>query len=445
MRRAARPPLAPGAAVVGLTLACWSPVLLGAFLNWDDWPVVVKNPYLTLRGWALLRWALTSTYNSCWQPVGWLLFAALRGAFGLRPIAFHAFNLLCHAAAAAGAYVLGWRLLAPAGRREAWAAAFGAAVFALHPIQSELLGLSSAPADALAATLIVWALAAFAFGRGGWALGLTLAAGSLRWLTALLIPAILALGLYPYRDPLGTARRARWILAVAPLTAVGMALAKKAEGFAPTTSPLAAWARAVALFLKSWVWPARLSPLYVLAEGRAPGGWPTAACALLALAALAAAFAARRRAPAAWPCALFCAASLLPTAMMSEGGRVFYHDRYGTFACLAVALALAGLARAALERPWGRVGGAVVVALLGAASFRQSGVYRDSETLWRAALAADPGEPLAYNRLGHALAVEEGKPCEALEAFRAQRRLDPSPLADDLVAAVGRLCDESRK
>jgi tetratricopeptide (TPR) repeat protein len=77
-----------------------------------------------------------------------------------------------------------------------------------------------------------------------------------------------------------------------------------------------------------------------------------------------------------------------------------------------VGAAVGGVIRAGARgvlRSWleGVVLGAVVlvVAALGAGSWRQSRVWHDSETLWRWAASVDPACALCYNNLGQALVI----------------------------------------
>ncbi len=429
MKSPARPPFWTGAGVVAATLLFWSPALFGRFLNWDDLPVLTANPSLTLPLPELVKWAFSTMRNSAYQPAGWLLLAALRRVFGLRPEPFHAFNLLAHAAAAAAAYALAWRLLA---RRDA--AAFSALAFSLHPMHVELLATASTPPDTLAAALVVAAVCASAYARDELSWVSAGAAAATRWLAAFAGPAVWALG------GAKAARRAWPLFAVGAVSALAMAWAKSASGFSAGFS-LSPVAGAAALFLTHLVFPIHLSPVYVLE--RAPSG------RLVFAAVTAAAFAARSRRPALWRAWLFAVFSIAPTALMSEGGRHFYHDRYGYFACLAAALCVGAALRAALEsRKWktpALAAAAVVVAALGAQASRQSAFYRDSTSLWTEAALAEPGEPLVFNRLGEALADERLQPCDAKAAFETQRRLEDSPEARAMVAQADALCRGAAK
>ena len=90
---------------------------------------------------------------------------------------------------------------------------------------------------------------------------------------------------------------------------------------------------------------------------------------------------------------------------------------------------------------------ALLLATLGAATWRQSGIYRDDETLFRETLARNPASALLHNNLGVALMRLPGRVPEAMAEFEAAVRLKPdSPDFHDnlglaLAAMPGRLPD----
>ena len=89
----------------------------------------------------------------------------------------------------------------------------------------------------------------------------------------------------------------------------------------------------------------------------------------------------------------------------------------------------------------------VLLGLLGVLSWRQSGIYRDTETLYRETLARNPGSWLAHNNLGDALLEIPGRRDEAIAHFEAALRLNPDfsdahgSLGNALQQIPGRLPD----
>ena len=66
----------------------------------------------------------------------------------------------------------------------------------------------------------------------------------------------------------------------------------------------------------------------------------------------------------------------------------------------------------------------VLLATLGATTFRQSGMYRDYETLFRATLARNPGSAFVHSNLGVIL-MSSDRETEAVTEFQAAVRLTP--------------------
>jgi Flp pilus assembly protein TadD len=162
------------------------------------------------------------------------------------------------------------------------------------------------------------------------------------------------------------------------------------------------------------IWPEKLAPLYELpARIRlldAEFLWPTvgviAVTAILLLG--------RKRLPGALAAWLHSIIVLAPVSGIAHAGHQLAHDRYSYLSGLGFAV-LAGTAVTWLgrQRARGRVSRwvlgtavtAMVLALagLGAGTWVQSRIWRDSESLWRSAVAAHPTCALCRQKLGSAL------------------------------------------
>ncbi len=81
---------------------------------------------------------------------------------------------------------------------------------------------------------------------------------------------------------------------------------------------------------------------------------------------------------------------------------------------------------------------AILATTLGAATWRQSGIYRDYETLFRASLARNPSSALLHNNLGIKLMLMPGRIPEAMAEFQAAVRLksDDPDFHDNLGLAL---------
>src|SRR5262245_13074011 len=66
----------------------------------------------------------------------------------------------------------------------------------------------------------------------------------------------------------------------------------------------------------------------------------------------------------------------------------------------------------------------LLLATLGVLSFRQSGMYRDMETLWRATIGRNPSSAMAHNNLGMLL-VQTDRLNEAMYYLQRAVTLNP--------------------
>lgn len=151
-----------------------------------------------------------------------------------------------------------------------------------------------------------------------------------------------------------------------------------------------------------------------------------------------------RRRPALLAAGLAYAASLLPVLGIAQVWRQFVAERYSYIACLGIALlgggALLEIARrrGAPSRP-ARVllpvaaPALALLVLLAALTARQVRVWRDSKTLWRAALAVDPDNYVALNNL----AIELTRKLKFDEANAAYTRACGAPRRSPARSARG--------
>lgn len=410
------PPWAAPAGVALISIAAWSPVLKGAFVNWDDAVLLGAQGWRGL-GVDNLAWMLGSRVNGTWQPLAWSVYAALYSLFGLWPPAFHAANLLVHAACAAVLCLILERL-----SKERAAAALGALLFALHPMQGEIAALSASLADALAALFCLLSVLFLLESRRRACLYAFLAACACRWTALVALPALWLLGLRPEGEKKLEARAAYLAAGVAiafNAWAKGAAGAATAGSFSPLAAPLAA-----VELLKRWVWPSGLLPVYPAAAG----GVPAAAGLAAALAITVAAWALRRKWPegaAAWAVLLF---ACVPPSF-SALKEFLPADRYAYLpsAALAGALAIGALRLSrrlpGLALPTAGLG--LALSLAGAlASRKRCAQFATGEAMWRSVLAAAPSDTLAHTRLASALQID-GRYEEAVAALKDLEKYDP--------------------
>lgn len=114
----------------------------------------------------------------------------------------------------------------------------------------------------------------------------------------------------------------------------------------------------------------------------------------------------------------------------SHHAAIFRADHFQYLASIGITAVLFGWVAAFLNRAsrtWRIIGYASCVALLitvATLTWRQSRLYRDSETMFRDVVAKNPGSPTAHNNLGSAL-TDRGETDEAIVQFRKALEIKP--------------------
>lgn len=131
---------------------------LGNGFVWDDRNVVMNNPALR-RVFPLSRFFVGEGLLRQ-RPMLSLSFALDYRLWGLNPFGFHLANLLLHALACLGVFLLGLHLSGSA--RAAWIASL---IFAIHPIHAEAVAALLGRSDLLAAVSGIWGFLSYAASR----------------------------------------------------------------------------------------------------------------------------------------------------------------------------------------------------------------------------------------------------------------------------------------
>ena len=464
-----------------LSVVAFLPALGGEFLAWDDDVNFLMNESYRGLGWPQIRWAFANVRMGHYIPLTWLSFSGSYVAGGMNPWGYHLVNLLIHAANAILLYLVARRLLAAArdGGRQAASrdalvavgAAAAALVFALHPLRVESVAWITERRDVLSGLFFLAAILAYLRGVEAGAdiaprwrtCSLVLfAAGLLSKASVMTLPAVLVLlDVYPLRRGALTWRRlvtekaAYWALALAG--GAGALVALRLSGLRIT--PYAAYgpeARAAMVaysfwfYPSTWVWPLRLSPMYELPAQLDPlsSRFVLPAIGLIAVTGLLVLL--RRRWPGGLTAWAYSALLLLPISGVVHAGSQLAHDRYSYLSGLGFALLAGGaitwIARAAADRrvsrpvAAGALGCAVAVGVvLGVGSWQQSRVWRDSETLWRWALEADPRCAICANNLA-TLFIDTDNPARLREGEQlARHAMVINPAYDSAYNTLGAL------
>lgn len=447
-----------------LTCLAFVPSLDGQFVNWDDLENFLKPTGWRGLGWAQLTWMWTTAWFAHYHPLTWMTLGLNYVLGGLNPWGYHAGNILIHGANAVVFFVVARQLMVAAGARDpraTWGAGVAALVFALHPLRVESVAWATERKDVLYAFFLLLSVSAYvrsvaAGGASGrrwrWASLAAFLASLLSKSAAMPLPVILlVLDVYPLRRVRLVGWRAVLLekvpyLVLSAATAV-VAYFAAAHGTAMTSyGDYGVVARTVllvhALVFQAWkfAWPVALSPLYEtpLIVDLFAGRFVLAIVAFVLVTIVCVVL--RRRAPgllAAWACW-----ALMIAIPVSGAVHVGYHlaaDRYTYVAGLGFNVLLgAGFAwlvqrHEERRRATGALGAiaagaAAVLILLGAMTWQQSKAWRNSETLWRTAIRAQPSCALCYSNLASAIA-DQGRHREAEAFYRQSIALRPTRAA----------------
>jgi Flp pilus assembly protein TadD len=447
------------------------PALAGEFLNWDDSTLFTKNLAYRGLGPAQLRWMFTTTLSGHYVPITWLTLSFNYVLGGMNPWGYHLLAILLHSLNACLFYLVAVRLLgaalSPAGATDVSAsqpvaadscmvragAALAALVFAIHPQRVESVAWITDRGTLVSGALYLLAVLGYLRAvtpgalRWRWWGVFSLAAFAAALLSkgmAISLPVtLLILDVYPL-----CRWRGRWLRAVGEKTpyAVVAILGAAVILFARTRgSQLSTFtdygldARLAFIGYSLWfyptslIWPAGLSPLYEVPAHASVLQWPFWG-AVLGLAVVTIILVAiRHRFPGGLASWIHSAAVVAPVSGIAHSGTQLVSDRYSYLAGLGFALiagyCIAWVARlrrqgrlSPLVSAVGTLGVVLVLAVLALGTWGQSGLWRDSETLWRWAADQDPACATCQAGLGEAILYGTGGRARLDESEAHERR-----------------------
>lgn len=428
------PRMFPGAVIFAATMAAFWPVLDANFVNWDDNYYIGEYAFRGL-GPANITAIFTGFVAGHYTPIAWLTYSLDYILGGLDPRGYHFTNLLAHSLMAGAFFFLAADLLQLAAKRKdsgkgpslLLGASFAALVFSLHPLRVESVAWVTQRRDVVSGFFgvitVIFYLRAAATGEGSRARRrfylASLATFALMLLsretTVVLAPVLIVLDVFPLRRLGGAlgwltpAARRIWrekIPYFAMSLSVGAAqVAARLYTVKKPPSPfrdgvfdwLARFFYSVYFYLEKTLLPTGLSPTYFNAETLTFADAPALRGAVVTVGLTILLFALRRRFPAG--IAAWCAYLLMLAPFLGVVKAEFVSivaDHYATFSCLPWAL----LAGAALQRSWEageanpRLRGAAIAGGLAVAvglvllTRPQIRIWKDTESLWRGAIAA---------------------------------------------------------
>ncbi len=437
-----------GLALGLLTGICYLPAMLWGGFVWDDFIWYQSRAVLNWSGlgdiWA---WPSRIVKEGHYWPLTYTTFWLEHKLWGLAPAGYHVVNVLLHLVNS----LLVWRLLLRLAVPGAWVAA---AVFAVHPTHVESVAWIIERKDLLSGLFYLAAVLAwlrFLEEPRRWRYGLALllfAAGLLSKSMVVTLPAALLILQWwkNGRITLPDLRRvAPFFLVALLLTAVDLYSYGSSQGSLDYSLPerMLIAARALWFYAAKLAWPTDLAVIYPRWEISLgdPWGWLTLAGA----AGLAAALWLLRQRTGRGPLAgaVFFAVTLSPALGFVNYGFMGYSlvaDRFQYLAGIGVMAVLIGATAHAGGRlpgklKWGAAGlGMVLLALLGTATWRQAGLYRDNVTFFSHVVSLNPEAFSVHYNLSTALMMA-GRPGETL--VYARIAVEKQPDRADAHALLG--------
>lgn len=414
--------------VVGaIAIAAFLPALRAGFVSWDDERNFLTNPHYRGLGLDQLRWMWSTFLLGHYVPLSWMTLGLDYTLWGMDARGYHATNLAIHAANAVLLYFVARRVLGaalPAIRDArpgdiAIASAFAALAFAVHPLRVESVAWITERRDVLSGffglATVLWYLRYLddvERKTSYWIAVAVFVCALLSKGTSVTIPAVLlVLNVHPARRLGGaagwwsaSARRvyAEMVPFAVPAAAVSVLsiVALHPPEQLSLGGKLAVSAYSLVFYLEKTFLPARLSPLYGLPNEVDPFAARFVASYVALVAIVAAAWFVRRRLPGAIGALIAFLAISLPMLGVVQNGPQIAADRYTYHAAPALAI-LAGAGLAMLMRRWSARGaitlGASIVMVLAVLTWRQTGVWHDSRTLWSRVLEIEPESPLGHS------------------------------------------------
>ena len=435
--------------VAGLgAIVVFLPALSNGFIDWDDGPLLLRNPWYRGLGPSNLSWMFSTVLMGHWMPVNWLSFGLDYLLWSMNPLGYHLTNILLHGVAVAVFFCVAHALLRaslparPASDPWLSAGALVAALaFGIHPLRVESVAWVTERRDVLSGLfylLTLWAYLRYVARRSKGAYWIALGSFALalmsKSITASLPGVLVLLDIYPLGRLAGDtgwltpAARRVWLeklpfVALAVAAAVVAVRAIASGGGLTPLGVLGLPARAalsfyaLGFYLEKTLWPTSLSPLYELAlpVRVLDAGIVLSALGVVAVTGLALLL--RRRWPAflaAWAAFVL---TLLPVLGIAHNGYQAAADRYTYLASLGFA-ALAGGAVAVWRRRalWPAALGLLALAAL---TWMQVPVWRSDLSLWRQAVELEPNSGVARSNLGAALTAERRYADAVVELRRA--------------------------
>ncbi|HDL64578.1 MAG TPA: tetratricopeptide repeat protein [Proteobacteria bacterium] len=447
-----------------LNFIAFFPVLTGEFLNWDDEENVVFHRDIREFGPDNFIWIFHDFTVGDFKPLAWVSYSVDYAFWRLNPFGYHFGNLLLHTASGVLVlllfYSLGTRFYSGARYHLIWPAFLAALFFSLHPLRVESVGWISERKDVLCGFFYLAAIITYLRYRvkrlPGWYL-LVLLLSLLAMLSkpmAVTIPLIMILVdlLVPRNNTLPRVSNRRWIIEKIPFFLLALIVGLVAiygqtrhQAMVPLhlVGPgerVMLFCNTLTFYLSKIIFPVRISAAYPTAVTFFRTAWAGLPSVMLIASLTIFFIGIRRRCHGLFFFWLLFLIIILPVSGIFPSGMASAADRFTYLPSIGIAgllfLGLLPLTKTGLRR-WMIMLALTGVGLLLVLSYRQSGRWSDSETLWRDAVGKYPTTPMAQAHLGQIL-YQKGDDSPAIIHLRASlSAMEGDPMArGDIIFAV---------
>ena len=422
------------------------------FVNYDDNTYVYENPRIT-RGLSVdsLRWAFSHVHSSNWHPLTTISHILDCQLYSLDAGGHHLTNCLLHSAATVLLFLV---LRALTGAT--WRSAFVAAIFAVHPLHVESVAWISERKDVLSGVFFMLTLGAYSrYARVpslpryllvAFVFSLGLLAKPMLVTTPFIL---LLLDYWPLNRFTNRVVIRRLVAEKTPLLLLSAgscaATLFAQKGIIITTRQLPIWWRvgnalvSYAVYLWQTIWPTRLSAFYPMREDESEL-WPVVGALALLIGITTAVIILRRIRPYLFTGWFWYLGMLVPVIGFIQVGVQAHADRYTYLPQIGLGIAavwgISDLAQWLNLQRTVRFAAVALIAVLVFLSWRQTGYWRNGETLWTHALSVTNNNEIAHYGLGD-IFVRQSQFDKAISEFRATLSIRPQwPYAEDYLGLV---------
>ena len=458
-----------------LTWIVFGQTLWHDFINYDDPRYVYENSKIT-SGLSLsgIVWAFTHIHSMNWHPLTTISHMLDCQLYGLKAGWHHFTNVLLHSVATLLLFLALLQMT-----RALWRSAFVAAVFAIHPLRVESVAWIAERKDVLSGVFFMLTLLAYTHYvrapslRRYLLLATACAFGLMSKPMLVTLPFVLLLLDYwplgrcshkPVARPLVNAperhahgallARLSWVpllvekiplIALAAVSsAVTLVAQKGAVGYTEQLPVMSRISNAVVtyvLYIGQMFWPAKLAVFYPHPENRLLF-WQIILALVILVGITAGSIAVRKRRPYLLVGWFWYIGMLVPVIGLVQVGWQGHADRYTYLPQIGLYIMISWMV-VDFTGLWHRqreiltACAAIVLTALGSRTWVQTSYWRDSETLFRQALAVTANNDVADNNLGIVF-LQQGKLDEAISLLQAavDLRPDNSPAQENLAKAL---------